>query len=269
MSAIPNPNARSPVSTEPLQFERADFQHGAAFPCSFCKAPIAGQYFQVNGQTACPNCRDQIDSAMSGGSKPLRAFRALAAGAAAAIGGFLIYWGVRALTGYEFGLIAILIGFMVGGAVRWGAQIRGGLFYQLMAVVLTYLSIASNYTPDVIQGMRQPLAEEAAAEVTTDTTPAVASPSTENSVPADISPASEPTSTTAPAESQIPLWFAIPVAFIISLAVPFMGGLNIIGWLIIAFGLMQAWSMNKRVPIQVSGPFDTGSAPPPSPVLQT
>ena len=69
--------------------------------------------------------------------------------------------------------------------------------------------------------------------------------------------------------SLLSLWFALPVAFIISLAVPFLGGLNIIGWLIIAFGLMQAWAMNKRVPIEVSGPFNPGSAPPQAPLLQT
>ncbi|MGZ8919977.1 MAG: hypothetical protein ACXW3L_03245, partial [Limisphaerales bacterium] len=152
MSAEANPTQSATESSDSLQFDRAEFNQGSAFPCSFCKAPIAGEYFQVNGQTACPNCRQQIDSAMSGGSKAGRALRAMAAGIVAGIAGFFIYWAVRAMTGYEVGLISILVGFMVGGAVRWGARIRGGLFYQLMAVVLTYMSIASNYTPDVLQG---------------------------------------------------------------------------------------------------------------------
>lgn len=255
----------SATESDSLQFDRAEFNQGAAFPCSFCKAPVAGEYFRVNGQTACPSCRQQIDSAMSGGSKTLRALRAMAAGIAAGIAGFFIYWAVRAMTGYEVGLISILVGFMVGGAVRWGAQIRGGLFYQLMAVVLTYMSIASNYTPDVIQGMREARAEE---------TTAVAEPAStstiDNNTPAATSPASANTSPDNQPRKQIPLWFALPVAFVISLAVPFMGGVsNIIGWLIIAFGLMQAWSMNKRVPIAVSGPFNTGSVPPQAPMLQT
>lgn len=279
MSAEANPTEQSPASTESLQFDRAEFSPGgAALPCSFCKAPIAGQYFQVNGQTACPSCREQIDSAISGGSKFGRALRALAGGFAAAVAGFLIYWAVRAATGYEFALIAILIGFMVGGAVRWGAQRRGGLFYQLMAVALTYLSIASNYTPDVLKGMRQAQSEGTTAEATADpavgTGEANAAPAAaaEAAAPAAAEPAA-PAAAALPAaeeeQEQIPLWFALPVAFILSLAVPFMGGLNLIGWLIIGFGLWQAWGMNKRVPIEVSGPFDSGSAPPPAPLLQT
>ena len=79
-----------------------------------------------------------------------------------------------------------------------------------------------------------------------------------------------PTEPATQSERQIPLWFAVPVAFIISLAVPFMGGVsNLIGWLIIGFGLWQAWSMNKRVPIEVSGPFSAGTNPPQTPLLQT
>src|SRR5687768_10503240 len=133
MSAEATPTQTTTEANDALQFDRAEFNQNAAFPCAFCKTPIAGDYFQVNGQTSCPNCREQLNAAMSGGSKTLRAFRALAAGTAAGIIGFFIYWGVRALTGYEVGLISILVGFMVGGAVRWGAQSRGGLFYQLMA----------------------------------------------------------------------------------------------------------------------------------------
>jgi hypothetical protein len=252
MSAEANPVQSSTEPNDSLQFDRAEFNQSAAFPCAFCKTPIAGDYFQVNGQTSCPNCRDQLNSAMSSGSKSIRALRALAAGTVAGIGGFLIYWGVRALTGYEVGLISILVGFMVGGAVRWGAQIRGGLFYQLMAVVLTYLSIASNYTPDVLQGMRQSEAEQTAGAANVNPNAAAATPPAEQNT------------------QPLPLLIALPIAFIFSLAVPFLSGVgNVIGLLIIAFGLWQAWVMNKRVPIQVSGPFNTGSAPPQAPMLQT
>jgi hypothetical protein len=257
MSAEANPTASTTGSNDSLQFDRAEFNQGAAFPCAFCKAPIAGDYFQVNGQTSCLNCREQLNAAMSGGSKFLRALRALAAGIVAGIAGFLIYWGVRAMTGYEVGLISILVGIMVGGAVRWGAQIRGGLFYQLMAVVLTYLSIASSYTPDVLQGMRQSEAEENAAATET----------VDPNAPATTPPATTPPEAT---NDPLPLFIALPIAFIFSLAVPFMSGLsNIIGLLIIGFGVWQAWIMNKRVPIEVSGPFNTGSAPPQAPLLQT
>ncbi|HEX7860768.1 MAG TPA: hypothetical protein VF773_10605 [Verrucomicrobiae bacterium] len=285
-----NPNSANPAQpttpeTDALQFDRAEFTSASALQCSFCKAPVSGQFFQVNGQTACPTCRQNIDSAISGGSKIARSLRALVAGLGAAVAGFLAYWLIRVLTGYEFALVAIAIGFMVGAAVRWGAQNRGGIFYQLMAVALTYLSIASNYTPDVLQGMRQnqggPTEETAPANIGTPLSEQTAAPNPPDSAATFDSAFANPSTTrltnaapvaiadNEPADPPLPTWFLLPFAFILSLAVPFMGGLNIIGWLIIFFGLLQAWSMNKRVPIQVAGPFDAGTAPPASPTLQT
>lgn len=255
MSAEANPPEPPAPSNESLQFERAEFAPGAALSCSFCKAPISGSYFQINGQMACPNCREQVEAAVSGGANAGRAFRALGAGIAAAVAGFLIYWGIRAATGYEFALVAILVGYMVGVAVRWGAQNRGGIFYQLMAVALTYFSIASNYTPEVLQGMREARTENNAAAVD----PASTTNGTDTNAPPVMA-------RSAPVERGIPLWFEVIFAFCISLAVPFLGGLNIIGWVIIGVGLFEAWRLNKRVPIEVSGPFALGGSAPP---LQT
>ena len=52
----------------------------------------------------------------------------------------------------------------------------------------------------------------------------------------------------------------------IAIAAPFLAGFdNIIGLLIIAFALWQAWSMNRPVPIVVSGPFEAVGSPNPNP----
>lgn len=46
------------------------------------------------------------------------------------------------------------------------------------------------------------------------------------------------------------------VAFVISYAAPFLAGLeNIVGLLIIAFGLWEAWKFNRRVEAVVTGPY--------------
>ncbi len=58
------------------------------------------------------------------------------------------------LTGYEFGLIAILVGYAVGIAVRRGSSGRGGWPYQLLAVGLTYASIVGSYLPLVFAEVR-------------------------------------------------------------------------------------------------------------------
>src|SRR5687767_13130051 len=140
------PPANSP-SEGGLQFDRAEFKGDAAIKCVSCQAPIAGQYFQVNGQAVCPACREQIAQFGMGGSKSCGFARAALGGSGAAVAGFLIYWAIRAISGYEFGLIAILVGWMVGMAVRWGSERLGGLFYQLLAVTLTYFSICARYVP--------------------------------------------------------------------------------------------------------------------------
>jgi hypothetical protein len=53
---------------------------------------------------------------------------------------------------------------------------------------------------------------------------------------------------------------------VLALAYPFLGGIqNVIGILIIGFALYEAWKLNKRVPLAVSGPFrvEAAAATPP------
>ena len=49
---------------------------------------------------------------------------------------------IRKITGYEIGIVAIGIGYLVGKAVRKGAGGFGGTRYQVLAVFLTYAAIA-------------------------------------------------------------------------------------------------------------------------------
>jgi hypothetical protein len=247
--STPSGESSPTPSNEGLQFEKADFAGSPGVTCVLCKQPIAGEYYQVNGQTVCGNCRPKVDSIFTGGSKIGRMFKATGAGIVAGIGGFLVYWGVRAGTGYEIGLIAILVGWMVGVSVRWGAQRRGGLFYQLLAAALTYCSIASSYTPEILNGIRSgggdPV-EESATENRAGDNKKVTAPAAKNE---------------ERGAARAPFLFQLIIAFVISLAAPFlMGTENLIGWIIIAVGLWEAWRLNKRVAIDISGPM-TASSP--------
>src|SRR5262249_59140123 len=69
---------------------------------------------------------------------------------AATVGAVIYYAFVRA-TGANWALIAIVVGFMVGGAVRKGTGNRGGRLYQLLAVFLTYSSIVAMNVPLLIE----------------------------------------------------------------------------------------------------------------------
>src|SRR5207248_894584 len=55
------------------------------------------------------------------------------------------------VTGYELGLIAIVVGLLVGGAVRKASHGRGGAVYQTIAIFMTYAAIVFNYTPDLFK----------------------------------------------------------------------------------------------------------------------
>ncbi|RKH03754.1 hypothetical protein D7X74_35990 [Corallococcus sp. CA047B] len=96
----------------------------------------------------CPKCRKEVESASTGGSKALRVLKAGAFGFGAAIAGVAVYCGVG-LTGYNMGLLLILVGWMVGTAVFKGSEGRGGLVYQVLAVLLTYLALGAARVPEV------------------------------------------------------------------------------------------------------------------------
>src|SRR5687767_14750677 len=113
----PDPNQAQPTPTSadaPLQFDKAEVAEEQALNCAVCKTPITGEYYQANGQTICPRCRDQVAKMGVGGSGAARLVKAIAAGLVAGFIGFLLYYVILKLTGYEFGLIAIVVGWLVG-----------------------------------------------------------------------------------------------------------------------------------------------------------
>jgi hypothetical protein len=134
-----------------LQFERAEYSGGGSGPvCCTCKQPAIPQHFQFRGRVYCAPCQQQIEHSIANLHQSGDMGRAALFGLGAAVLGSAIYYGVVAITHYELGLIAVLVGYLVGKAVRKGSGSAGGLQYQLLAVGLTYLSIASTYTLQVM-----------------------------------------------------------------------------------------------------------------------
>jgi hypothetical protein len=119
--------------------------------CASCHAAISGRYFTVNEKTVCPNCAQQVQSELE---RPTRKRGApLLLGSLAAAAGSLLYYAIAALTGYELGIIAIVIGIGVGKAVRRGAGLNGHWTVRALAVSLTWLSIASTTVPAILDAM--------------------------------------------------------------------------------------------------------------------
>ncbi len=139
-----------PVS---LSFDKAKFDESGSpsLSCALCKRDVLGTYYEINGQTACEECRFRVESSRAEGSPLGRAFRALLGGGVGGIVGAGIYYAVLAVTGYEIGLVAIVVGLLVGSGVRWGSGGVGGRGYQVLAVAITYVAIVSTYVPILIE----------------------------------------------------------------------------------------------------------------------
>jgi hypothetical protein len=240
------------MSEEPgPQFDRAEFESaGVRAQCAACGRALQGYYYEANGATVCEACRYAIEAQLTAGSGLSRSVRAIAAGTLAAVLGAVLYYAIGALTGYEFGLIAIVVGYAVGAAVRWGSGNRGGWRYQALAMLLTYLAIVGTYIPPIVRGLRESAAQAAAAEA-----PAHQDAGTPAAV---ATPAASTTETAAQTDAAPGLGaFAIAFAIIlvIAMAAPFLAGIeNIVGLIIIGIGLYEAWKLNKRTTLTITGP---------------
>lgn len=243
----------SPEQKEPLQFDVAEpvtATASAQGACANCKLPLTSEYYETSGQMVCAACRNTITTGLNSAAGKEPFILAMVYGLGAALVGALVWWGVRAATGYEIGLVAIAVGFMVGYAVRAGSRGRGGRRYQILAVVLTYLGVTLNYVPDVVKGIIERPASEAAKD------PAVASGG-DPAAPTTEDPArgksGAPKSTSYILLNLI-LFGALVIG--VSAAAPVLAGVdNIMGILIIGFALWEAWKLNRGLKVEFNGPF--------------
>jgi hypothetical protein len=242
---------------EPLQFEHADFTAAPAAPalaCAACGQPIMDAYFEIQGKTLCGGCRDRVAAHFTGGPELPRLVRAVLLGSLAALGGMLLYYGVLVLTGRVFGILAIVVGYMVGAAVRKGARYRGGWVYQCLAVFLTYSAIVFSYVSVAVhEAVAGRLGRPAAgAEARAD--PARAAPPARAGAEPAPGAAQAPGAVAAALVSLIIQIYALPIV---------IGSHSLISLIILFFALLQAWRLNKRVPLVIRGPFQVGSGPSP------
>lgn len=244
-----------------LQFDRADFETAApaSATCAQCGQAIQGVYYGVNGRAFCEPCKTALDQAAQG-SRAGRFLRATLFGLGAAAVGSGIWYAVRAITGYEVGIIAIAVGFLVGAAVRKGSNGRGGWRYQALAMFLTYASIVTAYVPDIVSELRK--GEEATAATTATTATPVAV--TDGKAAAEQTPApkaSEPPAPVGLGPGLVSLVIVGVLLLALAFAAPFLGGFeNIMGIVIIGIGVYEAWKLNKRQPLEITGPHQVSAA---------
>src|SRR5205814_1888598 len=119
---------------EELQFDRVVTESSLpgvsgrpAVVCVACHEPIETEYFHINGKTFCGRCRDGVEAATKTPRDAGALITAGLFGAGAAVAGAVLYYAVMAVAHLEIGIVAILIGYMVGYAIRKGVRGRGGL----------------------------------------------------------------------------------------------------------------------------------------------
>ncbi len=220
--------AEPPGAGSALSFERAEFEDQAspALTCGYCRKPIHNQYWQISKRPACADCRTLVQQELLSSTSSARFFSALRLGALAAVAGSVGWIIVTKVTGYEVGIVAIGVGWLVGKAVRKGAGGFGGRRYQVMAVLLTYSAIAFASLPAIFEALRASPKHAAA-------TAAAATPVGLGTV--------------------IGAWLML---LAIAFASPFLAGMkNFMGLIIIGIGLYEAWKFTRALPVQVLGPF--------------
>jgi hypothetical protein len=241
---------------EPLQFEQAEFETPASDrpTCAVCHQPIPEEYYEISGKVMCPPCRHGVESAFRGGSGLARFLRATLFGMVAAIVGAVIYYASVRLIHVNSALVSILVGFMVGSAVRKGTGNRGGWPYQLLAVFLTYTSIGV-----MLLTVNLPPAwvEEAAKQAPP---PAVENPRNAN----EKAKAPDPAQVAPPEPPAAVLVAVVLMAVIYSLPVLDVMRGPIAG-LIYGFALWEAWKLNRPVRLVFNGPFRLGESGPAGP----
>ena len=189
-------------------------------------------------------CLPELRSPGSGESQsphPHGAFaRGILYGAGTALACCIGYAAIIMITGLEIGLVAILVGYLVGTAVRKGSQGFGGKRCQIAAVALTYLAITFSYIPVGIQQLRKESQAKSADQ------------SKATAEKQDVKQA-EPLPTAGG------FFFAVVFLAGIVIVSPFLELANgvggILGIFIIFLGLQRAWAITGRADVQVHGPF--------------
>ena len=253
----------TPAAPDALQFDHAVpaaalTPHSDAVPCSACREPVGAEYWDIGGRHACARCVDAAAREMKPVREPRVLLRAALFGLGAAIAGAAVYYGVIAITSFEIGIVAILIGWMVGRAVRAGARGRGGRRLQVLAVALTYVSVSLAYLPIAMEGAFD-APQPASVLERGDATVAAPAPADDAGAAgaAGAADASEPLGAAG-----IATGIGFLLAFALALPVLAIAGSmpsGLISALIIGIGMHQAWGMTGAPRIPITGPYRVGA----------
>jgi hypothetical protein len=234
------PDNGPPPSPHELQFQHAEpIAEASAGPvCVVCKQPVGDTYYHAQGQVVCPLCAGRIQDGLQA-APATSLMRAALYGGGAALAGCALYALVAIVLHAEIGLIAILVGWMVGKAIRHASHGHGGRRQQILAVLLTYFAITTSYIPVILYhaATNPPAAQRGQAQT------------------ADAPASSEGSTKARPRMS-----FGTAALFLLVLTAvaPFLSLTSgVSAWIslfIIFIGLQYAWKLTARREIVLTGP---------------
>lgn len=252
----------------------------AGLSCAACNRPILDTYFAIGNQVLCAPCKTSA-TAPPTGSGFVRFLKAVLFGTAAGLLGAAIWYGIRIVTHLEIGLIAVLVGFLVGKAIHIASGRRGGIGYQILAILITYCCIAANYVPDVYQALASNASEQETADnAKSNSLQPRGNSSSDASTESSENPlanTAEPTITNVgenalsekgAADSEeadkLPMFIRVIlfvlILLVIALATPVLiCTQSPISILIFGFALWEAWKFSAYHPLPITGPYQAGT----------
>lgn len=263
MSSAESPEASG---ADPLQFDHAEFTTGAppSVSCRACGQPIADAYYEINGSILCDRCRQGVLARFQRRSGGFYRFtKALVFGTGGALAGAAITYAVFAITHWTIGLISVLSGYLIGKGISKGSDLRGGLHYQLLAVALTYSSIAWSFVPIFMSNVNERLiVKENGGRPDGEKAPRIRGEDAGAAEPAVEQRARGPV---APGDPVARFVTAFAISLIGGYAMPLVLARNgeLLSLLIYFFGLQAAWRMTRKINLSINGPFRVGGNVPP------
>ena len=275
----PNASELQFTTSESLNESRGS----AGLSCAACNRSILDTYFAIGNQVLCAPCKTAA-TAPPTGSGFVRFLKAVLFGTAAGLLGAAIWYGIRIVTHFEIGLIAVLVGFLVGKAIHIASGRRGGIGYQILAILITYCCIAANYVPDVYQALAINASDQETADIAKSNSlqpmgNTSGDASTESS-DGPVSDSAEPINTNASENvenvlsekgaadlkeaDKLPLFarliLFVLILLVIALATPvLMCTQSPISILIFGFALWEAWKFSAYHPLPITGPYQAGT----------
>lgn len=252
------------------QFNKAEYiGESGAEHCSACHQPIAGSYYRVNGQMACPTCASQAN-ALNPNDTHATFVRALLFGAGGALLGLILYSAFGIITGLVIGYLSLAVGYVVGKAMMMGSKGVGGRRYQVAAVLFTYAAVSLSAIPmgvayAVKHRQERKATEHSDADASEEQKNLEREFGKSEPVPSQSAPVTNTPS--APPRKASPTTASIAAGLgylaLVGLASPFLELADpvhgFIGLIILVVGIRIAWRMTGARRAEIDGPFQNAA----------